>query len=99
MINGRITTGSLGHHRGGVLTLAWQPGGALLASGGRDGELRLWRVGAAADRSHDDAGWDPVLSVAWSADGRRLRRRNPRRRGQALVARRRATGHVQSPGR
>jgi len=31
----------LGEHRGGVLAVAWQPGGKLVASAGQDGEVRL----------------------------------------------------------
>jgi WD40 repeat protein len=31
----------LGEHRGGVLAVAWQPGGKLVASSGQDGEVRL----------------------------------------------------------
>lgn len=39
-----IATGALqplGEHRGGVLAVAWQPGGKLVASSGQDGEVRL----------------------------------------------------------
>ena len=38
----------LGEHAPGVLELAWQPGGALLASSGQDGSVRLWDLDAGA---------------------------------------------------
>ncbi|HEY1725235.1 MAG TPA: hypothetical protein VGF89_07425 [Steroidobacteraceae bacterium] len=33
---------TIGHHAGGVLALAWQAAGPLLASSGQDGLVRLW---------------------------------------------------------
>jgi WD40 repeat protein len=33
---------TIGHHAGGVLALAWQAAGRLLASSGQDGLVRLW---------------------------------------------------------
>jgi len=69
--HGGAVTGRLPGHAGGVLALAWQPGGQVLATGGADGLVRL----------HDAAGAAPVAPVrlggwvgalAWSRDGARL---------------------------
>ncbi|MFT4638112.1 MAG: WD40 repeat protein/serine/threonine protein kinase [Verrucomicrobiales bacterium] len=59
-------------HEGGVETLALNPQGNLLASGGRDGEVAIWdRVsGDCQVRFVSHVG--PVMSVSWSADGRYL---------------------------
>lgn len=58
-------------HAGGVLALAWRPGGALLASAGQDGKARLW--GADGEPLAELAGaaaW--VERLAWSPDGAHL---------------------------
>lgn len=58
-------------HAGGVLALAWQPGGARLATVGQDGRARLWGPdGAAQAELAGDAAW--VEQVAWSPDGELL---------------------------
>lgn len=58
-------------HTGGVLALAWQPGGALLATVGQDGRARLWDPdGAPLAELAGDAAW--VEQVAWSPDGELL---------------------------
>lgn len=55
-------------HAGGVLALAWQPGGAQLVTGGQDGRARLWGPdGAPQAELAGDAAW--VEHVAWSPDG------------------------------
>jgi WD40 repeat protein len=60
----------LGQHAPGVLQLAFQPRGTLLASSGQDGTARLWR-GAGDDLVpqilHRIRGWPAGL--AWRADG------------------------------
>lgn len=63
----------LGEHAPGVLELAWQPKGALLASAGQDGTVRLWTPraqDAAPQLLHRAVRWPAGL--AWRADGQRL---------------------------
>jgi WD40 repeat protein len=59
-------------HQGGVLAVAFQPGGKLLATGGWDGKAKLWD--AATGKHIDDlAGHSKkVVTVAFSHDGRLL---------------------------
>lgn len=63
----------LGEHAPGVLELAWQPKGVLLASSGQDGAVRLWNMHeptAAPRVLHRAARWPAGLG--WRADGQRL---------------------------
>jgi WD40 repeat protein len=62
----------LGEHAPGVLELAWQPKGSLLASAGQDGSVRLWQLEAAAEvqQLHRSPRWPAGLS--WRADGQSL---------------------------
>jgi WD40 repeat protein len=62
----------LGGHAQGGLTLAVQPGGTLVATGGQDGALCLWE--AAADRmfANIGTGREWVDRVAWRPDGSRV---------------------------
>jgi WD40 repeat protein len=63
----------LGEHASGVLELAWQPKGALLASAGQDGSVKLWRTteaGVEAQQLHRSPRWPAGLS--WRADGQTL---------------------------
>lgn len=54
-----------------VSALAFQPGGALLASGADDGRLILWRP--PSPRPLAEVRFDaPVAQAAWSPDGARL---------------------------
>lgn len=62
----------IGEHSGGGLALAVQPGGALIATGGQDGRLRLW---SAADGNlvaslETSSAW--VERIAWPPDGSRV---------------------------
>jgi WD40 repeat protein len=63
----------LGEHAPGVLELAWQPKGAVLASAGQDGSVRLWTPADAAAASrvvHKALRWPAGLG--WRADGGQL---------------------------
>jgi WD40 repeat protein len=62
----------IGQHAHGGLTLAVQPGGAVIATGGQDGRICLWSAG---DRRRTasletDATW--VERIVWNPDGSRL---------------------------
>lgn len=61
-------------HTDRVTALAFQPGGRLLASTGRDGLLLIWRPGSGTAAPHGGTVVDGValVSLAWSPDGRRL---------------------------
>jgi len=52
-----------------VSSLAFQPGGRLLAAGALDGGIRLWDLDHAAVATRLDAGGKRVLSLACSPDG------------------------------
>jgi WD40 repeat protein len=60
----------------GLLAVAWQPKGTLVATAGQDGSVRLWEMSgeAVAGREprvvHRGRGWPAGL--AWRADGQRL---------------------------
>jgi WD40 repeat protein len=67
------TVRRLGEHAPGMLQLAWQPKGSLLATAGQDGSVRLWRETAgefAAQTLHRAKSWPAGL--AWRADGEAL---------------------------
>ena len=55
----------LGVHAGGVLSVAWQPGGKLIASSGQDGEVRLADARTRESRLLSKAaGWSERLAFA-----------------------------------
>jgi len=63
----------VGEHTPGVLELAWQPKGELLASAGQDGSVQLWRMGAPESVPrllHRSPRWP--AGVAWRGDGQAL---------------------------
>lgn len=61
-------TGSHPAHRGGATTLAWHPRRRLLATGGIDGQVRLYGEGSLG--GFTVGGW--VRAMAWSPEGNLL---------------------------
>lgn len=59
-------------HEQRVTALAYKPDGDLLASGSKDGELRLWNPRASDEGVPASALGHSVEVVAWSANGARL---------------------------
>jgi WD40 repeat protein/serine/threonine protein kinase len=59
----------LAGHTGGVPVVAFSPNGALLAAGGKDNSVSLWKV-ATGERVHRIAALpEPVQTLAFSPDG------------------------------
>jgi WD40 repeat protein len=60
-------------HEERIVSLAWQPAGALLASAGKDWRVVLWRPGPKASTAEDIQLLDgPAGMISWSPDGKRL---------------------------
>jgi hypothetical protein len=62
---------TLSGHEAPVSSVSWSPDGQQLASGGKDGSLRIWAAmtgRASFTRAHEKG----VSRVAWSPDGRRV---------------------------
>jgi WD40 repeat protein len=59
-------------HPGTVDSLAYAPGGTLLATGSRDGVLRLWDTAGWKELARGDAGPGGVQALSFSADGKTL---------------------------
>ncbi len=59
-------------HTKPIRPIDWSPDGKTLASGGRDGTIRLWDAKTGTQTTLVRKGSGEVNSVAWSPDGRRL---------------------------
>jgi WD40 repeat protein len=62
----------IGGHAAGGLALAAQPGGAVVASGGQDGRVLLWRAADGSPVANIETGATWVERIAWRPDGSRL---------------------------
>jgi len=62
----------LGEHGMGVIAVAWQPGGGLIASSGQDGAVALWnaQTNAEARRLRHGVAW--TEHIAFAPDGKLL---------------------------
>jgi WD40 repeat protein len=62
----------LGQHDNGGLTLTVQPAGAMIATGGQDGVIRLWDAVAGRSVATISTGAAWVERIAWRPDGTRF---------------------------
>jgi WD40 repeat protein len=62
----------LNAHTARLTQLAYQPGGQLLASGGRDCRLMLWQPAQGSEALDADLLPDEIALLRWSPDGRSL---------------------------
>ncbi|HKB03032.1 MAG TPA: protein kinase [Gemmataceae bacterium] len=65
-------TGGISQQFGLIRTLAWNPDGKHLASGGLDGTVKVWDIALGREVFALPADHGAVWSVAWSPDGVRL---------------------------
>jgi WD40 repeat protein len=56
----------------GFMSVAWSPNGQILASGGHNGTIQLWRVSDGRLIRTLEGHTSTVNSVAWSPDGHTL---------------------------
>ena len=97
---------AIGAHEGGVLAVAWQKAGALFASSGQDGCVRLWdaRTLHGAGTSIARSAWSEQLAFADSgrllavASGRELRLFDAQGRAAPQPSRATAAPSRRSPG-
>ncbi|HEY2342869.1 MAG TPA: serine/threonine-protein kinase, partial [Chthoniobacteraceae bacterium] len=59
-------------HRNGAFSLAASPDGSLLASGGADGDIAIWKTQGLESENRFHAHDDAVFAVAWSSAGNLL---------------------------
>ncbi len=59
-------------HRDAILAIAINSAGTVLATGGQDGVLRFWDTASGRELGAMCGHRDPILSIAFSADGQRV---------------------------
>lgn len=59
-------------HAAAVHSLAFSPDSMLLATGAKDGTVRVWDPGGSVVREFASAGGNPIQAVAWHPGGERL---------------------------
>jgi WD40 repeat protein len=69
---GKPTMRELGEHTMGALAVAWQPGGATVASSGQDSALAFWEADSGTEIRRVRPGTAWTEHLAWSPDGKRL---------------------------
>ncbi|MCX7424118.1 MAG: WD40 repeat domain-containing protein, partial [Planctomycetia bacterium] len=62
----------LGGHQHGTNAVAFSPDSAIIASGGKDGKIKIWDVGTRRMLAEATADRGAVMSVAFSPDGKQL---------------------------
>ncbi len=60
---------TVGWHVGGAWTIAWQPDGTCLGSGGQDGLVQIWNLSTRRPSQTLRGHGEGVTSIDWSADG------------------------------
>ena len=68
----RELIGTLRGHRSTVTCVQFRPGAAQWASGGADGDIRIWDAMTDTCAQTLDGHANPVTALQWSADGSRL---------------------------
>jgi WD40 repeat protein len=58
-------------HQGLVLPVAWEPGGRRLATGSKDGTVKIWDAATGRETTSLRSGRD-VVGLQWGADGRQI---------------------------
>src|SRR5262249_14814679 len=59
-------------HQGQVCCVAFAPGGGVLASGGADGNVRLWKADSGEELRCFEGHQGPVQRIAFAPDGKTL---------------------------
>ena len=68
--NNHQELGTLKGHGNGVSSVAFAPDGKIVATGSRDGSIKLWDPGERREIGVLEGSGNPVLSVAFAPDGR-----------------------------
>jgi WD40 repeat protein len=74
----------LAGHQSFVSAVAWDPKGQVLATGSRDGTIRLWDAASGSAKATFDAD-DEIEGLQWNADGRQIAAATSRGTGTGQV--------------